>query len=132
MKTILSDSTFVALRNSAEILRSELSGIRPVVFALVEDANALCGCDLYDKVVGRAVAMLAVYGGAASVHAVMMSDTAEEVLKTHGIFYEYLEKTPFIKNRDGSGMCPMEKISQECKSPEEAYDKLSAAINNKK
>lgn len=61
-----------------------------------------------DKIVGKAAAMIFTLGGVAECYAENISDGAAQWFDTHGLPYEYLNRSPYIVNRTGDGMCPME------------------------
>jgi len=61
-----------------------------------------------DKVIGKAAAAVCVTFGAKRVHAVLMCEPAQELLKEHGIAFSADQVVPQILNRDKSGLCPLE------------------------
>ncbi|MGI6153599.1 MAG: DUF1893 domain-containing protein [Christensenellaceae bacterium] len=108
---------------------SALHGIRPIMEWLKENAAALNGASIADKVVGKAAALLMAYGKAAEVYAGVISTPAKEVLQKNNIALEYGTEVPLIQNREGTGNCPMEAACLHTDSPEEAYAILSEKLN---
>jgi len=64
--------------------------------------------DWGDKLVGRAAALLFALVHPRSVFAMTMSTGAQDVLHNAGIAFMFDEATPEIRNRTGTGPCPME------------------------
>ena len=94
-------------------------GIKPLV-DYVRDKNfedAYAG----DKVIGKAAALLFVYGGAKYVYTPLISKPAVEVFKKHHVKYRADKVVDNIKNRAGDNLCPMEKKVRGIDSPDEAY-----------
>ena len=74
-----------------------------------------------DKVIGKAAALLFVYGGAKYVYTPLISKPAVEVFKKHHVKYRADKVVDNIKNRAGDNLCPMEKKVRGIDSPDEAY-----------
>jgi len=117
-------------RDGEVVFSSAGGGIRPLLDAV--DAlgrEGLRGSIVVDKVVGRAAALLAVYMGAAEVHAALISAGAKKVLRRSGIRFHFHRETPAIRSRDGAGLCPFERIVQGISDAEEAYRKIRARMS---
>ena len=106
---------------------STQSGIRPLLTWIGEGIDVQ-GYTAADVVVGKAAALLYCKMGVAEVYAGVISEPAKEVLEAHGISCAYGECVPYIINRKGDGMCPMEKTVWEISDPEEAVPALTAKI----
>ncbi|MCF2679340.1 DUF1893 domain-containing protein [Faecalicatena contorta] len=102
---------------------SEEKGIRPLM-ELLAKGETFEKAYIADKVIGKAAAFLAVYGGAAAVYAKIISSAAKEVFKEAGIKCEYEKEVPYIINRAGTGRCPMESAVWDEKDPAAAYEIL--------
>ena len=70
------------------------------------------GATVYDKVVGRAAALLLAYGGVARVLAPLISRGGLAVLRRGGAVVEYQKIVKNITNIKGDDLCPMERLSQ--------------------
>ena len=81
-------------------------GVRPLLSAL-ED-GILKDALVCDKVIGKSAAMLLTLGGIAKLHAKVISTHARRYLDAHGVAYTFDTECPYIVNRAGDGMCPME------------------------
>ncbi|MGN0846894.1 MAG: DUF1893 domain-containing protein [Kiritimatiellia bacterium] len=62
-----------------------------------------------DKVIGKAAAAICVSFGAKRVHAALMCEPAQALLKEHGVAFSADKVVPQILNRDQSGLCPLEQ-----------------------
>ena len=89
---------------------SKLSGVFPLLDIIKNAPEVLSGACVADKIVGKAAAVLLVYAGVKEVYAKTVSSYAILVLKKAGINLVYEKKVPFIKNRAGTDICPMEKL----------------------
>jgi len=108
--TLLKESplTFAAVRGEARLLSGQ-KGIARLVGWLKDDPRALAGFCVADAVIGKAAAMLMACGGVCEVYTPLISEPAAEVFRRHGIPFSADKTVPNIRNRDGTGICPMEK-----------------------
>lgn len=125
---LIGDATCVLYRTEEDIQISREKGIRPLVLWMAEDENALRGAAVADRIVGRAAAFLAVYGGVRAVYGEVMSEGAVSVLKAAGIAYSYKTLTDRIINRRGDGPCPMEQAVAGITDPAQAAAVLRAKV----
>lgn len=105
-------------------------GIGPLLE--IAESGELKGLSAADKIVGRAAALIYAYMDAKYVYAEVLSESAEQVLCSRGIEYEYGEKTGKIVNRKGDGMCPMEQTVLEISDPGQAVTALREKLNKLK
>lgn len=110
--------------NGEEILRFTQRGIAPLTQTLLEQPRKMKNAVIADRIIGKAAALLAVYGGAAAVYGAVMSGAGLAVLREHGIEAEYGTLTGEIRNRANTDICPMEKTVLGIDSPEEAFHAL--------
>lgn len=89
---------------------SKQRGVKPLL-ALIDGENDVCGGVAADKVIGKAAAFLYILLGIKEIYADVISEPAIEVLRKSGISVEYGERVSMIRNRDGSGFCPMEQAT---------------------
>ncbi|MBE6586994.1 MAG: DUF1893 domain-containing protein [Ruminococcaceae bacterium] len=113
-----------AVYNEAGLATSTERGIRPMILWLEEDPEFLRGASVADKIVGRAAAMIMVYGGVREVYASVVSNGAIEVFREAGIACTYSMSAIAISNRRGDGICPMERLVAPIKDPKSAYEAL--------
>lgn len=118
----------VVISRDAGVTESQKSGIAPLLEWLNGSPDLLKGACVADKVVGRAAALLMVYGGVAEVYAGIISESAAECLKQNGIPFSFGQKVSYVQNRDKTGMCPMERRCLPVRSPSEAYTVLNQMV----
>lgn len=98
-------------------------GVKPLL-DLLDGNEDLSGFSAADKVVGKAAAFLYVLLNVKEIYADVISTHALAVLEQHQIPVEYNTLTDKIKNRAGTGFCPMETAVLCEESPEKALEKI--------
>jgi iron complex outermembrane receptor protein len=73
----------------------------------------LDGASAADKIVGKGAALLYVRGKIENLFAKVISKSSLEVLENENIYIEKEKLVPYIKNRDQTGMCPIETMAEE-------------------
>lgn len=120
--------TCVLIKGTATYTSTE-RGVAPLLKFIDSsvDFSSFCAAD---KVVGKAAALLYVYMGIKRLYAKTISTGAVNILKKYHIAYQYENLTPYIMNRNGDGICPMEKAVEHTENPEESLllikEKLSS------
>ncbi len=106
---------------------SDRRGIAPLLEWLPAGED-LRGFSVADKIVGKAAALLFVFAGICAVHAQVLSEAGEAVLRAHGIPYTCATRTKQIINRRGDGICPMESAVLDTNDPQTAYHVLTRTV----
>ena len=102
---------FALVKDNKIIYRSKKQRLASLLFCLKKHKAQMRGAMVFDKVVGRAAALLIVYGGVKKVLTPLISHGALAVLKRGGAKIEYQKIVKNILNRTGDDLCPMEKLS---------------------
>lgn len=89
------------------VYTSRERGVQPLL-RLIDDGTDVKDFSAADKVVGNGVAYLYVYLGVKEVFAEVISEPAVKTLQRYGVLVEYNTCVENIKNREGTGLCPME------------------------
>lgn len=97
-------------------------GIADLYQVFHETPQILEGAEVLDRIVGKGAATLMVAGKIARLQTPVISEPAFKLLQNAGIEVEYTEKVPYIINRRGDGMCPLE---QRCKDTDNISQLLS-------
>lgn len=105
------------------IFRSQKSGVKGLLDFIKQKDREYENLVVFDKVVGRGAALLAIYLKAKEVYGALGSELAAKVLEQYKIGFHFFKTVPNILNRDQTGLCPFEKLSVD-KAPEEFYDCL--------
>jgi len=121
----------VVVKGGQVIFKSSEKGIKPIYKLSLERSMDLKGSSLADRVIGRGAAMMCKYLGVKEVYGLLMSETAVEVLNKAGIEFSYGEICPFIKNRDNTGLCPIEKISLDTDDVSVLLDRIGKFLSLK-
>lgn len=117
----------LAAVNGNETITSRERGVKPLL-ALIDGGKTLEGYSAADKVVGAAAAYMYVLLGVRELYANVISRRAAEILEKYGIEFEYGTLAEAIKNRAGTGFCPMETAVFEAVSPENALMLIRAKL----
>jgi len=118
--------TLAIVKNNKIIYTSKEKGIKPLFTAVNEFKQDLKDSSVADRVTGKAAAMLCVYAEIKELHTKVLSENAVDALLSSSVIYEYEKSTPYIKNRDKTGMCPIETLSLKHNNIQE----LLASISN--
>lgn len=120
-KNILAEGGYTCvLVKGGEFLTFNKSGVAPLL-ELLESAKDYSGFHAADRVAGKAAAMLYIKLGIKCVHAQLVSEPAAKAFADNGISLTYDTLVPFINNRTGNGLCPMEQAVVNISDPEQAH-----------
>ncbi len=119
---------FVLVKHGHITATGTRAGIEELLQALAESPDAMRGASLADRVVGKAVAMVAVFAEIADVYTPLGSESAVAVLAKHKIPFQVQRIIPFIQNRRNDGPCPMERLTLPISDPEVAVAALKAFV----
>jgi hypothetical protein len=120
-----SDSLAFVIVKDGAILRA---GTRDGIGELLETIDALDdqarGAALADKIVGKAVAMVARTAQLRAVYSPLMSQAACDALARARLTFEYDRLVPLILNKRNDGPCPMERLTLPLDDPDAAVNAL--------
>ena len=116
------DYTLV-LFDGKTLLTDTKRGVKPLL-DLLDGKTDFSGFSAADKVVGKAAAFLYVLLNVREIYADVISTHALSVLEEHQIPVVYGTLTDKIKNRAGTGFCPMETAVLDEENPENALKKI--------
>lgn len=94
-------------------------GIQPLLIQIKK--KGLKNAVVIDKVIGKAAALLIVYGKVKQVHTNIIAKDAIKVFEKYKIKYSYNEIVDHIQNMKKDGLCPMEQKVLNIDSPKKAY-----------
>jgi hypothetical protein len=115
--------SLAVVKNGNLIFKSHEKGIKPI-YTLAVKVEDVKGSSLADRVIGKGAAMICKYIGVKEVYGSLISEAAAEVLNMADIKFSYGEICPYIRNRDNTGICPIEKLSLETEDVHELLDKI--------
>lgn len=126
-KDALGKGFTLALSNGGELITSAERGVKPLL-ELYRSGRDMSEFSAADKVVGSAAANLYVLLKVRGLYAAVISEGAKKVLSSHGISYTFTTSVPYIQNRAKTGLCPMEEVSIDAISPEDALHRIEARL----
>lgn len=107
-KRILSENSYTCvLYHDGREYHSKERGVKPLIEFLEsgKDYSNFCAAD---KTVGAGAAHLYVLLGIKTVWANIISENGRKVLEENGVSVYFEKEVPFIINRTGDGVCPIE------------------------
>ena len=116
---LISEVYACVLCRGEEIYPSDKRGVAPLL-ELLSSGKDFSGFAAADKTVGAGAAYLYVLLGIREVRAGIISSAGLKILEDAGIVCRFKNKVPYIINRAGDGMCPIESAVKDAGSPEEA------------
>ncbi len=105
------------------VFSSKDRGLAPLVDYVTKFAPGTGEVLILDRVVGNAAALLLKLALCAEVWSSLGSERAARSLASFGIRYHFINKVPYILNRQNSDICPFEKLSMG-KTADQFYDTI--------
>lgn len=110
--------TLCLVRDGQVLAESQAKGIQPL-YDLVKSGIDYSGACAADRVVGRGAAILFARLGISSLHTVVLSTPAQEILTQNGVQVACDKQVAGIVNRTGDGPCPVEQLSWKAQSADD-------------
>lgn len=123
--------SLVVARNG-EIRTYDGRGVSDLLLLLDMGNTPLRGAEIADKVVGKAAAALMIAGGVDRVYADVVSSSAIALFKRSSVHISCGIATPYIVNRKGTGMCPLELRCMDCATADECITRIRAFFAEKR
>jgi hypothetical protein len=117
---------------SGQVIEFHNPGVKDLFNIVSASRHKLAGASIADRVIGRGAALLLALGKVREVYAQVISSPAVKVLEDASITVDYGTMVPNIINRDGTDMCPVEKLTMNISDPEEAFVKIKEFLISKK
>lgn len=121
--------TCVAADEHSVLYQTSGKGVKPIISPMRTNRAFFSGKSVADTTVGKAAALLLVLSGAKYVYGEVMSQGAVSVLQENGITFEYGQLVEYTKNREGTGICPLEECIQDEVDPAVAWIKIENKIS---
>lgn len=112
------------VKDGGLIFKSHDKGIRPMYTLATKMTKLAKDSSIADKVIGRGAAILCKSLDVKEVYGKLISDNAMEILEESNIVYYYDNICDYIKNRDGTDLCPIEKIALKSENPDILLSKI--------
>ena len=121
----------VLLTRDGEVVEFHNPGVKDLYALISTRPHALDGACVADRVIGRGAALLLALGKVSEVYAQVISSPAVQVLEDAKVTVDYGTLVPNIISRDGTDMCPVEKLTMNISDPEKAFVKIKEFLINK-
>ncbi len=102
------NASLVVCYKSGDIKEYYQDRIKDIKDILMKDEALLKDAIVADKVIGKVAASILAVAGVKEIYTEIISEFAIPILEKNDIKYEYNKKVNYIKNKDNTGMCPME------------------------
>jgi hypothetical protein len=123
-----SDNSIVVVQYGKIWKQVKGDGVKPFLELIEDMGEDIHGTVVGDRILGKASAMLCRYSKVKGVYSPQGTKTGIALLIMGGVPCQVDQLIPFIKNRDGSDMCPFEKMLEGVDTPKEAYKVLKEKI----
>jgi hypothetical protein len=117
---VAGNNTLRVYKNDKLIFTSDKDRLLPLIEYLEKYGSRHRNTVIFDKILGRAAALLCVKAHCREVYSPLGSRLGADVLGKRGIKYHFTLTVPCIQRPDISDMCPMEALSIG-KDPDEFY-----------
>lgn len=104
--------SFVLIKNGKIIFKSRAPRLEPLILCIKKHKKEMRGAIVFDKIVGRAAAILLVYAKVKEVWTPTISADGKKYLEKNKIKVIFEKEVRCIMNRKGDDLCPMEKLSR--------------------
>ncbi len=101
------NASLVVLKNG-EMKEYYQERVKDLVEILTQNKEGLKGATIADRMIGKVAASIMAEAGVKEIYTLMLSKVAVPVLEKYNITYKYEELIDYVKNKDKTGMCPME------------------------
>jgi iron complex outermembrane receptor protein len=117
------------IRYDMEVRTFTQRGVADLYDLLQNESDFLKGASVADKVIGKAAAALMIIGGVKEVYTDLISLPALLLFGNTDIKLNYKNSTPFIRNRDNTGWCPLETLCYQEELPENILPLIKGFID---
>ncbi len=111
------------------VYRSTHRGVKPLLDWL-DSGTDMMGYSAADRVVGKAAALLYCLLGVRRVYGRVMSVAAVKVLRAGSVEVSWGCLAESIRNRQKTGICPLEAATAGCDEPEDALPIIRQTLEN--
>lgn len=118
------EKTLIVVRDEKQLYYSTERGMRPLLDAIARGDELLNGSVVGDRIVGRAAALLCIYGKAKAVFGNSMSDEAIDLLEKNDILPVWRDAVPYIVERDLKSRYKLDLHVKDIEDPAEALEMI--------
>lgn len=129
-RMVAGNHSLVIKTSSGEIFTFDGRGVKDMYNIYMNSPQLLSGATIADKVIGTGVAILMALGSVKEYYTNVISKDAFDILQQKGIPGRYGELVAQIKNRDGSGRCPLESHLDGFINTDEALSRITEFVKS--
>lgn len=118
----------LVLTDGSTVYSSDVRGVYSLLNLIEEKEFDFSEFSAADKVIGRGAALLYAYMNIKEVYGIVISEKAKEIFDLYEIPFCYDTLVPYIINRVGDGMCPVEKATENISDKDEAYAVIKETV----
>ncbi len=122
----------VVVKDGLIVFKSKDRGIKPMYYLAKNMKGDIRDNSLADRVIGKGAAILCEYLEIKHLYTDLISENAINILEKGKIEYEYREKCNYIKNRDKTDYCPIEKRSLDTEDPKVLLGRIEKFLDSLK
>jgi len=125
-----SSDTFQVYHQGKLIFKSKKEQLRALLEYIDKLSPKVQSVVIFDRIVGNAAALLLKKAFCREIYSPLGSEIAAQTLSEQGIEYHFSKTVPYIMNKAGDDICPMEKLSLG-KSSEEFFQHLCRLLSKR-
>lgn len=129
-KLLAGNHSLVVETASGKVLTFDGRGVKDLYTLYMDSPEILKNAIVADKVIGTGAATLMALGGINEYYTNVISRDALCIFEQNGIKGKYGELVAQIKNRDGSGRCPLESLLDGHLESDDVLMKISEFVNS--
>ena len=118
----------IFVKNNQIILEKTQNGVAGALEAYENESRLIDGAHAVDKIVGKGAAIIFVLAKVKSVYAFVISEAAKKVFSKNGIHVKWQKCVPYIANRSGNGVCPIEQSIEGLDNPNECFGAIKTCL----
>lgn len=124
-----SEFKLVVVKDNEIKYKSKEDSVSSIVDLLDNNPELLKNSIVADEVIGRAVAMICDCGDVEFCYGSIISNGALEVFKRANIPYKAKKEVEYIKNKDNTDLCPIEKLTLKVDNSSEGIEIIKKFLN---
>lgn len=129
-KMLAGNHSLVVETAAGKVLTFDGRGVKDIYNLFMTSPESLKGAIVADKVIGTGAATIMALGGVKAYYTNVISKDAFDILNKKGINGKYGELVAQIKNRDGSGRCPLESHIDGYTNSDDVLNRITEFVNS--
>lgn len=123
------DLRLVLVKDGKVLYKTDNRGIKPIYYIAKNLKEEVRGASLSDRVIGRGAGIIVKYLELNKIYTELISKTAMDILDNTDIEYFYMKDVDYIENRQRTGLCPIEEMTERIKDPIDLLNSIEEFLN---